>query len=149
MEDEDRGRVGNSKERQLNCMFTNVRSLMNNNKLDELKYELLRGDIDVLGIAESWTNENITDAEIALPGYEVFRRDRGEGRGGGVLLYIKDKYSAVNVTEKTKGQCETVWASIRVDKNNALTVGVCYRSPAADQNYENNLLQEIAQFVWE
>ena len=119
---------------------------MNNNKLDELQHELLNRDIDVLGIVESWTHGDIMEAEIALPGYEVFRRDRIGGRGGRVLLYVKDKHSVVNVSEKIKGLCETVWVSLKVDKKRDIAIGVCYRSPATDQLYEENLLQEIAQF---
>ena len=68
---------------ELKCMFTNIRSIMNNNKLDELKYEMEEKEIDILGIAESWTNENISEGEIKIPGYETFRKDRGGRKGGG------------------------------------------------------------------
>ena len=35
-------------------------------------------DIDphVIGITESWANENIVDAELALPGYVMFMKGR-------------------------------------------------------------------------
>ena len=35
-------------------------------------------DIDphVIGITESWANEDIVDAELALTGYVMFRKDR-------------------------------------------------------------------------
>ena len=48
-------------------------------------------DIDphVIGITEPWANEDIVDAELALPGYVMFRKDRQVRRGGGVILYIK------------------------------------------------------------
>ena len=69
-------------------------------------------NIDVLGVAESWTNDKILDAEIAISGYEMFRKDRMDKRGGGVLLYVKEGYTAVNVSDRTKGKCETVWVNI-------------------------------------
>jgi hypothetical protein len=129
------------RESGLRCMFTNIRSIMNNNKLDELRHELVEKQVDVLGIAESWTHPEVTDAEISLAGYDLFRRDRGNGRGGGVLLYVKNQIVATNISDKTKGLCETVWVSIRTEESDEVTIGVCYRCPSADQVYEENLLK--------
>ena len=42
----------------------------------------------VIGITESWVNKNIVDAELALTSYVIFKKDRRERRGGGVILYI-------------------------------------------------------------
>ena len=72
-------------------------------------------DIDphVIGITESWANKDIVDTELALTGYVMFRKDRRERMGGGVILYIKD--------------CEeTIWCNI-VTRNSTLTI-VVYRS---------------------
>ena len=33
-------------------------------------------DPQVIGITESWTNKDIVDAELALTGYVMFRKDR-------------------------------------------------------------------------
>ena len=44
----------------------------------------------IIGITESWANTDITDAELELTGYIMFRRDRIGRRGGGVILYIKE-----------------------------------------------------------
>ena len=44
----------------------------------------------IIGITESWANNDITDAELGLEGYVMFRKDRMGRRGGGVLLYIKE-----------------------------------------------------------
>ena len=44
-------------------------------------------DIDphIIGIIESLVNTDITDAELGLTGYVMFRRDRIGRRGGGVI----------------------------------------------------------------
>ena len=42
----------------------------------------------IIGITESWANNDITDAELGLEGYAMFRNDIMGRRGGGVLLYI-------------------------------------------------------------
>ena len=48
-------------------------------------------DIDshIIGKAESWANTDISDAELGLTGYVMFRKDRIGRRGGGVILYVK------------------------------------------------------------
>ena len=39
-------------------------------------------------ILESWLKRHITDAQIAIPNYEIIRQDRKVRSGGGVLLYV-------------------------------------------------------------
>ena len=61
-------------------------------------------DIDphVIGITESWVNEDIVDAELALTGYVMFRKDIRERRGGGVILYIKESIQAYEITLRSE-----------------------------------------------
>ena len=64
----------------------NARSIIN--KKDELN--IMVDDIKphILGITESWANNDITDAELGLEGYAMFRKDRMGRRGGGVVLMM-------------------------------------------------------------
>ena len=56
---------------------------------------------DIIGITESWCTEVVTNAEISFENYDLFRRDRKNGRrGGGVLLYVKSELKAVTVKPK-------------------------------------------------
>ena len=57
-------------------------------------------DIDpqVIGITESWANKDMVDAELALTGYVLFRKDSRERRGGGLLLYIKESIQTYEIT---------------------------------------------------
>ena len=56
-------------------------------------------DIDphIIGITESWANTDITDAELGLTGYVMFRRDRIGRRGGGVILYVTEYIQAYEI----------------------------------------------------
>ena len=42
----------------------------------------------IIAITESWCNDSIYDAELHIPDYTIFRKDRECKAGGGVLLYI-------------------------------------------------------------
>ena len=60
----------------------------------------------VIGITESWRKKNIVDAELALTGYVMFRKDRQERRGGGVMLCIKESIQAYEITLKSEADYE-------------------------------------------
>ena len=52
----------------------------------------------IIGITESWANNDITDAELGLEGYVMFRKDRMEEGGEEFyytsrILYQRMKYS--------------------------------------------------------
>ena len=69
-------------------------------------------DIDphIIGITESWANEDITDAELGLTGYVIFRRDRIGRRGGGFILYVKESIQAYEIKLEREADCdEAVW----------------------------------------
>ena len=63
-------------------------------------------ELHVIGITESWANKDIVDAELALTGYVMFRKDRRERRGGGVILYIKESIKAHEIALKSEADCE-------------------------------------------
>ena len=45
----------------------------------------------IIGITESWANNDITDTELGLADYVTFRKYRMGRRGGGVLYYTSRK----------------------------------------------------------
>ena len=96
----------NSAEAGYRCVCLNARSIVNK------KYELniMVEDIDphIIGITESWANTDITDAELGLTGYVMFRRDRIGRRGGGVILYVKESIQAEIKLEREADYDEAV-----------------------------------------
>ena len=69
------------------CVCLNARSIVN--KKNELNIVVEDIDPHIISSAESWANTDITDAELGLTGYVMFRRDRVGRRGGGIILYVK------------------------------------------------------------
>lgn len=45
-------------------------------------------NFDIFGFAETCLKPNIASKDIAVPGYQVFRPDRVDRRGGGVAVYM-------------------------------------------------------------
>ena len=67
-------------------MCLNARSIVN--KKNELNIIVEDINPHIIGITESWANKDISDAELGLTGYVMFRRAQIGRRGGGVILYI-------------------------------------------------------------
>ena len=65
------------------------------------------------GITESWANKDISDAELGLTRYVMFRRDRTGRRGEGVILYIKEFIQTYEIKLEREANCdEAVWCNI-------------------------------------
>jgi ribonucleases P/MRP protein subunit RPP40 len=128
----------------LTCMFANVRSIVSITKRAELELYVDKESPDIIGIAESWTKPEISDGELALEGYQLFRLDRANqkavGHGaGGVLLYVKDNINAMERCDmKNEAFKESVWCEIQFNKSKML-VGVCYRVPDATEEADQGL----------
>ena len=111
----------------IKCLSFNARSVLN--KWEELicTVEIFRPD--VMGVTESFANEDIADSELSIPGYDLFRKDRTGGhRGGGVLLYIRSGLGAAEFLPKTPFP-EQVWCRVQDRVGKEMLIGVCYRTP--------------------
>ena len=66
----------------LKCMYLNATSL--DNKLDEFKTVVDTYRPKIIGISETWFKNY---SVVNVPGYNIYRRDRSDGRrGGGVCI---------------------------------------------------------------
>lgn len=115
------------------------------NKRPDFEALVMQTSPDIIGITESWTHKDILDSEIALDGYNLFRRDRTETRGGGVLLYVRSDITAVvndNITNELNS--ESIWCSITT-RERQLIIGNCYNSPSASMEEQQNLHAAIRE----
>ena len=77
----------NNNENKLRCIYMNARSIVN--KIKELKVMIEEENVDIIAITETWLNDNVTDDEVSINGYTLFRKDRRyevKCRGGGVAM---------------------------------------------------------------
>lgn len=56
-------------------------------KTGEIDKLLSDSNLDFLCLSETWLTPNSPDSVYAISGYNVFRKDRQTGRGGGLLIY--------------------------------------------------------------
>ena len=136
----------NISEKGYRCVCLNARSIVN--KKNELTIMVEDIDPHIIGITESWANIDITDAELGLTGYVMFRKDRIGRRGGGVILYVKESIQAYEIKLEREADCdEAVWCKI-VSGNSKLTIGLIYRSPninEEDNTKIKNAIKEVSK----
>ena len=78
---------------------------------------------DVICVSETWLNNSISNEDILHSGFTIYRKDRKDRYGGGVLVAIKtDSFKSVkefSPDEEEFGDLEIVSAELRTvtDKN--------------------------------
>ena len=76
-------------------MSLNARNIMN--KVDLLQATAYNMKPDIIGITESWTYSVISDSELYIEGYQLFRCGRkSSSKGSGVLLYVNSELNPVD-----------------------------------------------------
>ena len=124
-------------------MCLNDRSIIN--KINELNIMVDDMKPHIICITESWANDDITDAELALEGYVMFGKDRIGRRVGGVLLYIKDTIPAYEVQLQEEADCnEAIWCK-SVTGHTTVTIGVVYRCPNITKQNNENIHDAISE----
>ena len=59
-------------------------------------------------ITESWLNSDISDAEIDIPGYSIYRSDRCNRSRGGVITYLRSDLRCVLLSTFCNDRVEIV-----------------------------------------
>lgn len=126
-----------------------MRSLKN--KLNEFKQSVHTNVIqyDVIALTETWLDEQVSDSELVIPGYNFFRSDRNlqrtsKCRGGGLLLYIRNSYKC-HVLKENKFGVEFLTVVINVHGQN-IVFTLTYAPPFENKNSEV-YLENITEFV--
>ena len=127
----------------LKCLLTNTRSVVN--KFVELQSYVDHHKPYIIAITESWCTDYISDAELQLPNYNLFRCDRKRATGGGVLLYVHASLHAVPCDDLSVMCIEdSVWSKVDLGKGEKLIVGVVYRAPSSDDINNKKLISAIS-----
>ena len=130
---------GRPRAENLKVAFANVQSI--GNKMDEVKAVLNIADLDIFAVTESWTNDDIGDEIIRINGYQTAVRldrcDTERGRGGGIIVYVKNEVDIVTEEVKTNfNQC----ASLRIRARcGDVKLHVVYRSPNSTKANDDDL----------
>ena len=83
----------------------------------------------MLGITETWLNTTYSDNYEPIDGYNLERRDRSTGTGGGVAVYLHDGVPYNRRHDLEKDQLEKLWVQIICPFSIGILLGIAQRSP--------------------
>jgi exonuclease III len=111
-------------------MSVNVNGLRG--KIDALRLRAITENPDVIACQETKIGSRISSDSISINGYKLYRKDRNES-GGGVAIYIKDSFNAVEIKSGISSQLELV--AVKCERNNkdsSVIFGSMYRPPKSN-----------------
>ena len=117
-----------AKTKGLKIANLNVNSLMKH--LDE---HLSNKALDILAINESKIDNQISNDEIHIHGFNIIRKDRNRF-GGGVVLYIRDTISFSDRKDIIPDGLEMVCIELNLPYNKSLLISTWYRPPNSHMN---------------
>lgn len=135
--------INSSDKKPIKCVCMNARSIVN--KLSEFEIFVLTEKPDILGVTETWLNSNISNNEINIEGYSLFRRDRNslvKQRGGGISLWVRNELNPVCHYIEERGLVEILFCKIK-NKGKEILLGVCYRPPDSGALHDQEMFNII------
>lgn len=128
----------------LKIIHLNVRSLLP--KIDQVRIWVKSTAADVIVISETWLTKSISNNDIHINGFEIYRADR-PAKGGGVAIYVNSSLH-VNLLQAKSicKQFELLELKIEIAKGLHLNVVGCYRPPSATANALQALKELLCKF---
>lgn len=121
----------------------NIRSVLS--KLNEVHNLLSNSNLDFLAMSETWLHSNIPTNMIDVPGYMCFRKDRPCGKGGGVLIYIRESLKCSVIDFDTFG-IECLALNVELSSTMKFNIMVLYNPPSHSVSFYSDfdkLLKQI------
>ena len=83
----------------------------------------------VILVTESWCSDSVSDIDIHISGYTLFRKDRPTKRGGGCLIYTSSHLDAHHFCHPSlESHMESLWVSITTSIPSVI-IGCIYIPP--------------------
>ena len=80
-------------------------------KMEEIREIIIHHKLHILGVTETWLDQTVSDGEVEIQGYRMFRLDRKGKAGGGVCIYIHQSLS-VRPLQISKSELEMLWIAL-------------------------------------
>ena len=123
----------------------NVRSLLP--KIDELSARISCQPTNVIAITESWLSEDIDDNLLSIEGFNIYRKDRAFGRGGGVCAYISSDIPSKRRLDLENAAFECLWIWLRQTRLprplSGIMLAVVYSPPCISVQEGSDLIEYI------
>ena len=131
---------------KIKCSVLNARSLKSFHReeisnrivcnLERFQNFVYNENSDIVCVNETWLTKDISNDEILHPGFTIYRKDRTNRRGGGVLIAIRmESFQSVkeySLHMDELEQLKIVATEVKTATDQKLLFCCCYRPPNAD-----------------
>ena len=95
-------------------------------------------------MVESHTDKNVSDEELNIPGFKIYRCDRQDREKGGVIIYARDYFEVTESSKFSNGICELL--TLKLPQLNYHVVCL-YRPPDTTSEELNEPLKLIDDYI--
>lgn len=134
--------LGSTNKKGFKMGHLNVNGLRS--KLDYIKVFLHEHKLDILALNETKIDSHVTNADITIPGYNIFRCDRNK-HGGGVLIYAIDTLPTKKLSHLSKDNIESIWIEVKLKKSSPIFLCSIYRPPAKGKDLV--MVERLSRYI--
>ncbi|MEL7079452.1 MAG: endonuclease/exonuclease/phosphatase family protein [Cyanobacteria bacterium J06582_2] len=133
-------RIKQNLDTSLRVLVFNAQSIRN--KMDLFRSLMVVEKPDIVGISETWIHTKTRDfeGEYELKGYRMFKKDRIDKEGGGVLLYIREHLDPIECKSDSNHEMLGVCLN-KLDKK--LHIYIVYRPPHQSTDKDDSLYSSL------
>ena len=104
-------------------------------------------NIHIFGITESHTTSSVNDGELSIDGYNMIRKDRSTGIGGGVICYIRDdlKWQRRNDLEQPGIEC--IWIELYLKNSKSILIAIIYKPPDSSKHLDKKFTEKLDSVI--
>ena len=117
---------------KLKIVHLNIRSLRSPSHFIELRDRAAANKTDVITISETWPNTTVTNPEVSIDGYRLYRQERVRKRGGGVCGYICKDITVIvlkGISHLSDNYFHQFWLKLPYRKLRSVVICISYRPP--------------------
>lgn len=104
---------------------------------------------DVIIFTETWLKDNVFNSEILCNKYQIYRYNRNNRNGGGVLIAVSCRFVSESISTCSSDNTEFICVMIKL-KHNKIYLTCSYIPPNSDElvyQQHVNAIKTIAEFV--
>ena len=110
-------------------LHVNAQSLQNKMSQFELFLSEINVEFSSIVVSETWFQRDSFLGNFTIAGYNLFSASRDSGNGGGVAVYVNDKYEARAETVRLEGS-ESLLVRVGDARRDLCTLLSVYRAPS-------------------
>ena len=124
--------------RSLKVLHSNVNGLLG--KIDQIRLLLAETgrNVQIFQVTESHLDDSIPDSFVNVFGYNLIRKDRKNGPGGGVCIYIRDDLNYQQRLDLEKHELGALVIEVFIKHSKSLLTSVIYRPPDSSKYLNRN-----------